>query len=293
MRKTLLLLLLAGAATPALAAGDPGDRHRDRDGDKSESSEPRHRVRVERSDNGDQSNAPAFSRRNSDSGERPQVFVRGNGGNGGNDGNDGARAEFRRQRLERVQQQPAESQASSEEVRTFRGNRQRVVRPPVVNDEVQVVRQQDGSRRLRQTERALPNVMRTRVPVVSQVPREGTQPPLRVQQRARRDNVVHAEWRSSWRNNHRYDWQDHRRRHRSIFHIGVYFDPFGWGYRPYSIGWRLWPSYYSSRYWINDPWQYRLPYAPPGYRWIRYWNDAVLVDTWTGEVVDVVYNFFW
>jgi len=27
--------------------------------------------------------------------------------------------------------------------------------------------------------------------------------------------------------------------------------------------------------------------------WVRYWNDAVLVDTWTGQVVDVVHNFFW
>ena len=24
---------------------------------------------------------------------------------------------------------------------------------------------------------------------------------------------------------------------------------------------------------------YRLPYAPPGYVWVRYWNDALLVDT--------------
>ena len=29
-----------------------------------------------------------------------------------------------------------------------------------------------------------------------------------------------------------------------------------------------------------------LPYAPPGYRWIRYYDDALLVDTWDGTVVD-------
>jgi hypothetical protein len=34
-------------------------------------------------------------------------------------------------------------------------------------------------------------------------------------------------------------------------------------------------------------------YAPRGFRWIRYWDDAVLVDTWTGEVIDVLHNFFW
>jgi hypothetical protein len=36
-----------------------------------------------------------------------------------------------------------------------------------------------------------------------------------------------------------------------------------------------------------------LPYAPAGTVWVRYYNDAVLVDTFTGEVLDVVYDFFW
>jgi hypothetical protein len=100
-------------------------------------------------------------------------------------------------------------------------------------------------------------------------------------------------WSTGWRNNDRYDWRRWRDRHRSWFHLGFYYDPFGWDYYPYQIGWRLWPSYYGSRFWINDPWQYRLPYAPPGYRWVRYWDDALLVDTWTGEVVDVIHDFFW
>jgi Ni/Co efflux regulator RcnB len=38
---------------------------------------------------------------------------------------------------------------------------------------------------------------------------------------------------------------------------------------------------------------YGLPYAPPGTEWVRYWNDAVLVDMYTGEVVDVIRDFFW
>ena len=25
----------------------------------------------------------------------------------------------------------------------------------------------------------------------------------------------------------------------------------------------------------------------------RYWNDAILVDTFTGEVIDVIHHFFW
>jgi len=101
------------------------------------------------------------------------------------------------------------------------------------------------------------------------------------------------EWRRDWRRDRRYDWRRWRDRDRSRFHIGFYFDPFGWNYRRYGIGWRLWPSYYSNRYWLHDPWSYRLPYAPWPYKWVRYWDDAMLVNTRTGEVVDVIYDFFW
>ena len=143
---------------------------------------------------------------------------------------------------------------------------------------------------LRRPDRPLPRVLHSRTPpVVSTVPRAGTQPPLRA------DNHRHSrpDWSTNWRNDHRYDWHNWRNHHHSWFHLGFYYDPFGWGYSPFSIGWRMWPSYYGSRYWINDPYQYRLPYAPPGYRWVRYYDDAVLVDTWSGEVVDVIYDFFW
>ena len=57
----------------------------------------------------------------------------------------------------------------------------------------------------------------------------------------------------------------HRNQHRSIFRIGIYSDPFGWGYQSWGIGSYLYPSYYSQSYWLDDPWQYRLPpaYGPP------------------------------
>jgi Ni/Co efflux regulator RcnB len=146
------------------------------------------------------------------------------------------------------------------------------------------------NRELRQSERPVPHVLRNRVPVVSNTPRPGTQPPLVAERR--RSSPVN--WSSNWRHNSRYDWYNWRNRHRSLFRLGFYSDPFGWGYQPYSIGWRMWPNYYrTSSFWLNDPWQYRLPYAPAGTRWVRYYDDAILVDTWTGEVVDVIYNFFW
>lgn len=132
-------------------------------------------------------------------------------------------------------------------------------------------------------------VQRSRPPVVSRVPRVGTEPPLR----AERGHRPQPQWNRSWRNNRQYDWQHWRQRNRSVFHLHPYRDPYGWAYRRFSIGWRLWPQYYVSSYWIADPSMYRLPPAPPGTRWIRYYNDALLVDMWTGELIDAIPNFFW
>jgi Ni/Co efflux regulator RcnB len=125
--------------------------------------------------------------------------------------------------------------------------------------------------------------------VVSNVPRQGTQPPMRYESRG----GTAVQWNRDWRRDNRYDWRRWRDGHGSRFHIGIYNDPFGWGYQPFSIGWRLWPNYYSSQYWISDPWDYQLPYAPPGTQWVRYYNDVLLVDLYSGEVVDVIHGFFW
>ncbi|WP_240325479.1 RcnB family protein [Sphingomonas mesophila] len=110
----------------------------------------------------------------------------------------------------------------------------------------------------------------------------------------RRWSGDHRRWdRHGWRGDRRYDWRRWRDHNRSTFRIGVYIDPFGWGYNRWGIGSRLYPHYYRSSYWINDPWRYRLPEVYGPYRWVRYHNDALLIDTWSGEVVDVIYNFFW
>ena len=59
------------------------------------------------------------------------------------------------------------------------------------------------------------------------------------------------------------------------------------------IGFFLDSLFFSSRYYINDPWAYRLPSVYGPYRWVRYYDDVVLVDIYTGEVVDVIHDFFW
>ena len=112
-------------------------------------------------------------------------------------------------------------------------------------------------------------------------------------QHSRSDN--HRNWdRQSWRRDNRYDWRRYRQNHRSVYRIGRYYAPYhSYSYRRVSIGFSLGSLFYGNRYWINDPWSYRLPAVYGPYRWVRYYDDVLLVNTYTGEVVDVIYDFFW
>ncbi|HEU4959614.1 MAG TPA: RcnB family protein [Sphingomonas sp.] len=98
-----------------------------------------------------------------------------------------------------------------------------------------------------------------------------------------------------WRRDHRYDWRDYRAHNRRAFRLPRYYAPYGWGYgyRRFGIGITLNSVLFGSNYWISDPYMYRLPPAYGPYRWVRYYDDALLVDIRTGEVVDVVYDIFW
>jgi Ni/Co efflux regulator RcnB len=101
-------------------------------------------------------------------------------------------------------------------------------------------------------------------------------------------------WNRGWRNDNRYDWQRYRTSNRSLFHSGRYYAPYrNYNYNRLSIGLVLDSLFYSQNYWIGDPWQYRLPPAPYGTQWVRYYDDVVLVDVYDGEVLDVIYDFFW
>ena len=102
-------------------------------------------------------------------------------------------------------------------------------------------------------------------------------------------------WNRGWRQDNRYDWNRYRTGNRGAFHLPRYYAPHGWdyGYRRFSIGFRLSPILFAQSYWIDDPYDYRLPEAYGPYRWVRYYNDALLVDLDTGEVVDTIYDIFW
>lgn len=101
-------------------------------------------------------------------------------------------------------------------------------------------------------------------------------------------------WSHDWRNDNRYDWQRWRTNNRMAFHLGRYYPPYrGYGYNRLSVGFFLQPLFYGDSYRIYDPWTYHLPAAYGPYQWVRYYDDAVLVNIYTGAVADVLYDFFW
>jgi hypothetical protein len=271
MRKFSLFLLLASVAVPAFAApgdGDRGNGRHHRDSNDSEQSENRQqRVReTQRSDNNSEQQRTVRSERV----ERNQAAQQG--------AREQMRAQVQQQREQRAQAAANQSN-DGERVRNWR-------RTNDSSSSAQSSSWQSRERHVRTIPDATPNVRRDGNR--GEVARAFTG-------RSRPDyrNGRYTRWTNHWRNDRRYDWSNYRNSHRSLFRIGIYSDPFGWSYRRWSIGSFLYPNYYGSNYWLNDPWQYRLPPAYGPYRWVRYWDDALLVNIYTGQVEDVLHNFFW
>ena len=265
MRKFLIPLLMASAMMPAAANAEPGDRSRgerseqsDR-GDNKSNDQSRHSQRAERSSENAQ-RTPRVERPNGDS---PRVHA--------DRGNRPARVEriVEVQADQPVQVQRAEQQPVAEPVR--RADRRFGKADGFLGGVLQAGRDQNA---------------RQHGEVV--VRRDNDNDHDR-----RWSHNNNRRWSSDWRRDHRYDWRSNRNRYSSLYRLSRYYDPYGWNYRRFSIGYNLWPSYYGSDFWLDDPWMYRLPPAYGPYRWVRYYDDALLVNIYTGMVVDVVHNFFW
>jgi Ni/Co efflux regulator RcnB len=99
-------------------------------------------------------------------------------------------------------------------------------------------------------------------------------------------------YRGDWRNDNRYRWEDYRRDNRQVFSLGRFYAPRGWSYRRFSIGVAIPSILFGQRYWIRDPYAFRLPPAPYGAHWVRYYGDALLIQNRNGRVLDVVYGIF-
>ncbi|WP_019515222.1 RcnB family protein [Sphingomonas sp. Mn802worker] len=100
------------------------------------------------------------------------------------------------------------------------------------------------------------------------------------------------DWRADRdRNWGRGDWSSWRQQNRALYARGDWRAPFG--YQTFRPGGRIAPSYFGTRYIINDPSRYHLPPARGYTRWVRHYNDVILVDQRRGVVVDVIRNFYW
>ena len=77
------------------------------------------------------------------------------------------------------------------------------------------------------------------------------------------------------------------------YHFGNYRAPQGYSYHRYSYGDRLPGGYFGRDFWIVDFAGYGLREPPDGYVWVRYGSDAVLIDEYTGEIVEIVYDQFY
>ena len=116
--------------------------------------------------------------------------------------------------------------------------------------------------------------------------------------------------RHDWdrRDGDRRDWD--RRNHNDRYsywqrgrYPSVYFSSsryrYAWrpptGYYAYNWGFGdfLPRSWFGPGAFLIDPWRYDLPLPPPGYDWVRAGYDALLVDAYSGRVVQVVRNVFW
>jgi Ni/Co efflux regulator RcnB len=82
-------------------------------------------------------------------------------------------------------------------------------------------------------------------------------------------------------------WSQHR------FHLGAYRAPYGFYARDWAFGDFLPRGWFGEGYWVGDYLDYDLPYPPPGYVWVRVGGDAIMVDRFTGRIVQVVRGIFY
>ena len=76
------------------------------------------------------------------------------------------------------------------------------------------------------------------------------------------------------------------------FHIGPYHRPSGWVAHRWAYGQILPRAYFASSYLIADYWLFALEVPPAGYEWVRDDTDALLINTGSGEILQVEYGVF-
>ncbi len=107
-----------------------------------------------------------------------------------------------------------------------------------------------------------------------------------------------------WRHDHRdvrhdrrdwrHDQRDMRQDRRDMRRHNAYVAPHrNWTYRPVTVGYRLQPAFYGTRYYITDYGSYHLRAPGRWQRWVRYGDDLLLVNVRTGRVLQVIHYRSW
>jgi Ni/Co efflux regulator RcnB len=77
------------------------------------------------------------------------------------------------------------------------------------------------------------------------------------------------------------------------FRAPVYRRPAGWYSHRWTFGEFLPAAFFGRSYWIDNFYNFGLMDPPYGTVWVRYGSDALLIDRYTGEVIQVVYRVFY
>jgi len=93
----------------------------------------------------------------------------------------------------------------------------------------------------------------------------------------------------------RHDLRDAKQDHRQV--VRDYNRAHPWKaapfrYKRFTAGARIQPAYYARSYAIADYGRFHWSRPGANQRWVRHYDDALLVNTRTGRVVKVIYNAF-
>jgi Ni/Co efflux regulator RcnB len=77
------------------------------------------------------------------------------------------------------------------------------------------------------------------------------------------------------------------------FHAPAYRRPQGWYPHHWAFGEFLPAAFWVRDYWLMDYVDFGLPPPPPYAVWVRYGNDALLIDQDSGEIITVEYGVFY
>jgi len=77
------------------------------------------------------------------------------------------------------------------------------------------------------------------------------------------------------------------------FHYGSYNAPGGYHYQRWTYGQYLPGIYWAHDFWLTSWWMFDLAIPPYGYEWVRYGDDALLVNVDNGQILQVDYGVFY